>query len=208
MRNLLIGLMVLLVAPWAMAQGTSGSIELTPTVGYWFGDTLAHGTTGAFNTDVTIGDAPSYGLRLGYRFTPNWAFEAFLSQERADLLTGQAELFGGQSKLGNIDLTTGEVGFEGSFGHSRLVPFLAGGVGAMRLSPQLEGMRADTRFVGDFGGGLKLFFSPEVALRFDWRWHSVNVGNTHGGCDWWADCNSERDWLTFREVALGLTFVL
>jgi len=208
MRRCLIGLTVLLVAPWAMAQGTPGTIEITPTAGYWFGDTLARGTSGAFTTDVTVDDAPSYGIRIAYRFAPGWAVDGFLTQERADLLTGQAGLFGGQSKIGEMDLTTGEAGVEGSFGHSRLVPFLAGGIGATRLSPNVAGTRADTRFVGDLGGGLKLFFTPAVALRFDWRWHSVNVANTHDHCDNFHDCNYNRDWLTFREVSLGLTFVL
>jgi hypothetical protein len=208
MRRYLVVLSLLLVAPWAAAQGTAGSIELTPTVGFWFGDTLAQGTTGAFNFDVTIDDAPSYGLRLGYKFTPNWALEGFLSQERANLVTGQGELFGGQSKLGTIDLTTGEIGVEGCFGHSRLVPFLAGGIGAMRMDPKLQGMHADTRFVGDIGGGFKLFFSPAVALRFDWRYHSVNVGNSHDDCSSWLDCGDQHDWITFRELSLGLTFAL
>ncbi len=208
MRKWLLGFAVLLVGPWALAQGTPGTIELTPTAGYWYGDTLARGTSSAFNTAVTIDDASAYGLRIAYRFAPAWAFEGFLGQERADLLTGQAELFGGQQKIGTMDLTTGEVGVEGSFGHSRLVPFLAGGVGGMRLSPNLTGLHADTRFVGYFGAGVKLFFTQDVALRFDWRWHGVNVADSRDGCDSWHDCNYDRDWLNFREVALGLTFVL
>jgi hypothetical protein len=209
MRRLLIAATLMLIAPWAIAQGTPGSIELTPTVGYWFGDTLVRGTTNAFTTDVTIDDAPSYGLRVAYRFAPGWSFEGFFSQEQADLVTGQGELFGGQSKLGTIDLSTGELGVEGSFGHSRLVPFLSGGIGAMRLAPKLEGVRSDTRFVGNFGGGLKLFFSPAVALRLDWRWHSVNVSSTHhGDCNWQHDCHYNNDWITFGALGLGLTFVI
>ncbi len=79
-------------------------------------------------------------------------------------------------------MTTAEANMEVSFGHSRLVPFLAGGIGAMRLEPTLDAssggaLSSDTRFVGDFGGGLKLFFTPQVALRFDWRGHSVNIDN-------------------------------
>ena len=71
----------------------------------------------------------------------------------------------GLSKLGTMDMTTAEVNMEVAFGHSRFVPFLGGGVGAMRLDPTLhvEGangsLSADTKFVGDFGVGFKLFFS-------------------------------------------------
>jgi outer membrane beta-barrel protein len=197
-----------LVAGTALAQGTAGTVELTPTVGYWFGDTLTRGTTNTFDFDVNIDDAPAYGFRIAYRFSDTWALEGFLSRSRANLTTGHGELFGGSEKLGNIDLTTGEIGFEAGFGHSRLVPFLAAGIGAMNLSPDVHGMSSDTRFVGNMGLGFKLFFSPQVALRFDFRGHAVNVGDRHKDCDWWDDhCDSNGEWITFKEVALGLSFI-
>ncbi len=212
MRRLLVVLCLALATPQAFAQGTPNTVELTPTVGYWFGDTISRGAINTIPFDVTVDDAPSYGLRIGYRFTPNWAFEGFLARGRADLVTGNRELFGGQSRIGRMDMTTAEANMEVSFGHSRLVPFLAGGIGAMRLEPTLDAstggsLSSDTRLVGDFGGGLKLFFTPQVALRFDWRGHSVNIDNRHD-CGWWDDCSNDRNWLTFTEVGLGLTFVL
>jgi hypothetical protein len=200
---------VTLLAPWTFAQGEPGTVELTPTAGYWFGDTLAKGTTGAFPFDVTIDDAPGYGARLAYRFAPNWALEGFLARTRADLVTGSDQLFGGRTKIGDIDLTTGELSIEGSFGKSRLVPFFAGGVGAMRLDPKVAGTSADTRFVGNIGGGFKLFFTPQVALRLDARWHSVEVGNnSYHDCYRHNDWNCyNNDWISFFELGLGLTFV-
>jgi hypothetical protein len=205
-------LFLVVVAPFAAAQGTAGSVELTPTAGYWFGDTMSEGTTGIFDFDVTIDDAPAYGLRLGYRFSPNWALEGYFGQMRADLVTGDDELFAGQEKIGEIDVTAAEIGVEGSFGSSRLVPFLAGGIGAMRLDPDLSGASADTRFVGNFGGGFKLFFTPQIALRFDARIHSVLIGdNDDRDCDDWDDWEEwdcqYNDWLNFGELAVGLSFV-
>ena len=201
-------LAAILVAPMALAQGTPGTVELTPTVGYWFGDTLGRGVTDAFDFDVTIDDTPMYGLRLGYRFSENWALEGFAATGQADLKAGRGGIFEPSDRFGTMDLTVGEVGFEGSFGHRRLVPFLAGGIGAMHMSPNVNGIDAgsDTRFVGNFGGGFKLFFSPTTALRFDWRGHSVKVGDSND-CDWWDDCDYEDNWITFVEVAVGLTFV-
>ena len=215
MRTRLAGALAALLlgaAAEVRAQGNAGLVELTPTAGYWFGDTLSEGTTGIFDFDVTIDDAPAYGLRLGYRFAPNWALEGTFTQARADLVTGEDELFGGQQKVGEIDLTTAEIGVEGSFNGSRFVPFLAVGIGAMRLDPDLSGSSADTRFVGNFGGGFKLFFSPQVALRFDARFHSVLIGdNDDRNCDDWDDWDEwdckYNDWLTFGELALGLSFV-
>jgi opacity protein-like surface antigen len=212
MRRLLFVLCLAVAAPWAFAQGTPNTVELTPTVGYWFGDTISRGTINTVPFDVTVDDAPSYGLRIAYRFTPSGAFEGFLARGRADLITGHRELFGGQTRVGRMDMTTAEANMEVSFGHSRLVPFLAGGIGAMRLEPTLDAagggtLSSDTRFVGDFGGGLKLFFTPQIALRLDWRGHSVNIDN-RSDCSWWGDCSYDRNWLTFTEVGLGLTFVL
>ncbi|HNX50681.1 MAG TPA: outer membrane beta-barrel protein [Thermoanaerobaculaceae bacterium] len=209
MRKALVITICVLAATMAHAQGVSGTVELTPTMGYWFGDVMARGTTNQFDFDVTIDDAPQYGFRLAYRFTDNWALEGFLSRGRADLVTGSSELFGGRDKIGRIDITTGELGFECGFGHSRFVPFVAGGIGVTNLDPDLSTMSSDTRFSGNFGAGFKLFFTPQVALRFDWRGHGVNMGGDHhDDCDWWDDChNHGDDWLYFKEVALGLTFV-
>jgi len=217
MRRVLIAVCCVLAAPLGFAQGTPDTIELTPTVGYWFGDTISQGNVDNVNVDMTIDDATSYGLRMAYRFNPMWAVDVFLAKENADLITGHGDFFGGQSKLGTMDITTAEVNVEVSFGHSRFVPFLGGGVGAMRLDPNLhvEGananLSADTKFVGDFGIGFKLFFNPKLALRFEWRGHSVDFGdhdNYYEDCDWyWGGCNYENNWLTFSELSLGLTFV-
>ncbi|MGQ9496055.1 MAG: porin family protein [Thermoanaerobaculaceae bacterium] len=197
------GLAVSLSA-WAQTQG---SVELTPTVGFWLGDTIARGVTPSFFFDVTVDDAPAYGLRLGYRFAPNWAVDLALFRERADLVTGRRELFGGREKIGEIDLTTLEVGLEGSFGHRRVVPFLAGGIGATHLDPKFASASSDTRFTANFGGGFKIFFTPELALRFDWRGHFVHVGSDGDRCDFWDECDCGDEWLTFTEVGLGLSFV-
>ena len=215
MRRILITLCCVLVAPLAFAQGTPNTIELTPMVGYWFGDTISQGTINNVPFDMTLNDATSYGLRVAYRLTPNWAVEGYFVKARPDIVTGRGDFFGGMSKIGTMDLTTAEVNMEVAFGHSRFVPFLGGGVGAMRLAPTLhvEGasgsLSADTKFVGDFGVGFKLFFSPKIALRFDWRGHSVDL-NTYNNndCDWyWGGCYYDQNWLTFTELALGLTFV-
>jgi hypothetical protein len=203
----------IVAVPFAYAQGTPNTVELTPTAGYWFGDTISRGVINSVDFDVTVDDAPSYGLRIAYRFTPSLALEGFFAREKADLLTGHGDLFSGVNKVGRMDMTVAEANVEFSFGHRRLVPFIAGGIGAMRLEPTLfvgpggnTNLSADTRFLGDFGGGLKVFISPQVALRFDWRGHSVNVDNRRS-CDWWGDCAYDRNWLTFTELGLGLTFV-
>lgn len=218
MKKVLVLALLLSSAGWCAAQGTPGSVELTPMVGYWFGDSIARGTSDAIPFDVTIDDDIGYGLRLSYRFSEHWALEGTLVRETADLVTGDDEIFEGQSKLGEIDLTTGELGVEVSFGSSRLVPFLAGGIGMMHLAPDVPGLSSDTRFATNFGAGLKLFFTPELALRFDWRGHAVDVGGGGGddwdcddwdddcGCGYW-DCDWDEDWLGFSEVSLGLTFV-
>jgi hypothetical protein len=211
MKRVVPALAFLLVAPVVLAQGTAGSVELTPLVGYWFGDTLARGTIQGVDFNVTVDDAPAYGLDVSYKFAPNWGLDLLLAHSRADLLTGTRQLFSGTDRVGTLESTAAEVGVEGSFGHSRFVPYVSGGVGAMYLNPRITGvaLSSDTRFVGHFGAGFKLFLTPDIALRLGWRVHSVNVRNSHhGGCDWWEDCHYQNDWLNLNEVALGLTFAL
>lgn len=207
-----VAVLLLAAAPMASAQGQAPAFELTPTAGYWYGDTLSEGTTGIFDFDVTIDDAPSYGVRLAYRFTPALALELSYSDSTADMVTGEDELFGGEEKIGEIDVQVAEIALEGSFGTSRVVPFLAGGIGAMRLEPRLSGATADTRFVGNVGGGLKLFLTPQLALRIDARLHSVLVGeNEERNCDDWDDWEDwdcrYNEWLNFVEVAAGISIV-
>jgi hypothetical protein len=211
-RMVMIALCCALAATGAMAQGTPNTFELTPLIGYWFGDHISAGSFDYVNYDMTTGDATVYGLRAAYRFTPNWAVEGYLSQARPDLLTGQGGMHGGVSKVGTLDTTTAEVNMEFAFGHSRFVPFLGFGVGAMRLSPnytvaEVSGGYAQTQFVGDFGIGFKIFFDPKVALRFDWRGHTVDFNN-YDSCDWYyGGCYHGYDWVTFTELSLGVTFV-
>jgi opacity protein-like surface antigen len=206
MRKFLVVAVCLLAAPVVYGQGAAGTVELTPTVGYWFGDSLGRGSRDYQDYDLRIDDAPSYGLRMAYNFSDNWALEFMLARERADLVTGEDDLFGGSERLGNIDLSTAEVGFAVGFGHRRFVPFIAGGIGAMHLNPKISGMNDDTRFSANLGAGFKLYFSPNIALRFDWRGHSVDTGDDDEDCDWWDDCHDRQEWIRFSEVALGLSF--
>jgi Outer membrane protein beta-barrel domain len=212
MRWVLVAVCCFLAATLAFAQGTPNSFELTPLVGYWFGDHISTASFDYAYDDMRTGDATVYGLRAAYRFTPNWAVEGYLSQARPDLFAGYGGMHGEAMKVGTLDTTTAEVNMEVAFGHSRFVPFLGFGVGAMRLDPHytvggVSGGYAQTEFVGDFGVGFKIFFNPNVALRFDWRGHSVDF-NHYDSCDWdYGGCYYGYDWVTFTELSLGVTFV-
>jgi hypothetical protein len=219
MKRILAAAFMVLIAPWALAQGTPNTFELTPTIGYWFGDHMPGGTISGVNFDTSVDNATSFGLRAAYRFSPHWSVEGFLAWEQAGIVATQPGVFAGQTRIGTMDVGTAEVNMEYAFGHSRFVPFIAGGVGGMHLSPSLypgvvpganPNLSSAVRFVGDFGTGFKIFFSPDVALRFDLRWHSVDLNN-YSSCDWWYDyCGGyyNENWLTFTELGLGVTFVL
>lgn len=208
MRRLLIAAIVVLTAAGASAQGREGTVEFTPTVGFWFGDTLARGVQEGYDFDVTIDDDVAYGFRVGYKFTPSWALAGSFMFERADLITGSDEFLGDTNVLGTIDITSAEIGFEGTFGHARLAPLFDAGVGVVSLDPDSQNMRSDTDFAFHVGTGFKLFFSPDVAFRFDFRGHGVNIGQgDREDCDWWGDCSDSDDWIWMRELSIGLSFV-
>ena len=79
MRKGMIFIGLFLLAGSALAQGTAGTVELTPLAGYWFGDTFTRGTISGVNFDVRIDDAPAYGVRIAYKFTDVWALDGLMS---------------------------------------------------------------------------------------------------------------------------------
>ena len=57
-------------------------------------------------------------------------------------------------------------------GTNRFIPYFTVGAGAANLDPDVPGfpnLDSDTRFTLGIGGGVKWFFTPNFALRFDGR---------------------------------------
>ena len=140
-------LLVALSTP-ALAQIQPGSYSLSPFVGGFL-----------FEGDQNLKHKPAYGLRFGYDFTKNWGAELVFDYVR--------------TKYTIRDLNTNVYNYrlEGLYHFmpdSKLVPFLAIGVGGMTINYSGNTGHAN-RFTPAYGGGLKYFITESLALRADVR---------------------------------------
>jgi len=160
-------LLIALSTP-ALAEIRPGAYSISPFVGgFWFEG----------NQDLK--HRPVYGLRLGYDFTKNWGTEAVFDYV--------------DTKYNTTDTSTNVYNYrlEGLYHFmpdSKLVPFLAAGVGGMTINYRDETANK-TRATFSSGAGLKYFLTDRLALRADVR-HVLAFGSVYNNL----------------EYALGLTF--
>jgi OOP family OmpA-OmpF porin len=132
------------------AEVKAGAVSVTPFIG---------GYTFEGNEDLKT--APVFGLRGGYYFTQNLAVEGFFHYVPTE----------SESLPGNPSVKLYGFGIEGLYHfmpNSRLVPFVALGVGGSRYSVSGPGKDRD-RFTVDYGAGLKYYMMDNLALRADVR---------------------------------------
>ena len=143
-------IMMLAVTTAGHAEVKAGAFSVTPFIG---------GYTFEGNEDLKT--APVVGLRGGYHFTQNLGVEGFFNYVPT----------ASKSLPGNPDVKLYGLGIEGLYHfmpESRIVPFLAVGVGGNRYSVSGAITERD-RFTVDYGAGLKFFLTDNLALRVDVR---------------------------------------
>lgn len=205
-----------LISPLAWGQVVrQGTFEISPFAGYLFGGSFARGTTALFDTRVDVADHFTYGGSVGYNITSKFELEAHWSRSETSFVTDVHDNSGGlfsgsgRQRLGGLDIDyyLGYVTF--NFGHERAVPYISVGAGAARLDPRVAGTSAETetRFTGSLGAGLKMFFTPNVGLRFGGRYYGTSLPDSgHRSCDRHFDSCENRDWLSNGDVTGGLLF--
>jgi OOP family OmpA-OmpF porin len=143
-------IMMLAVTTVGHAEVKAGAFSVTPFIG---------GYTFEGNEDLKT--APVYGLRAGYQYTKNWGVEGFFSYIKTE----------DKSRAGNPGEKVYDYGIEGLYHflpESRLVPFLAVGVGGMSYD-RTGGLGDRNKLAVDYGAGLKFFLTENLALRADVR---------------------------------------
>jgi hypothetical protein len=210
-----VAVVALVLARPLSAQDRTGTWEITGFGGGYFGGTLYAGSTAIFNQDVQVGTAPTYGARLGYNFNRSFELEVGWSQAKPDITgPGSDLLFGQTVKLGTLTSNVVEGNFIFNITRGRIVPYLTLGAGAMIFSPEVAGYSgsSDTRFVGNFGGGVKMWVTPKLAFRIDGRYRSayISSGDNYyydtGGCNHGCYYYYGSNWYGSGEVTGGLTF--
>ena len=209
---LLLALLVAAASP-AFGQDRTGTVEITPVGGAYFGGRLDAGSNGLFNHDVEVKDAGTYGVRLGYNFNRRFGLEWGWTRAKADIQNvGSSVLWVAGTKLGELTVNQYDMNFVISMAHGRVIPYFTIGGGATTFQASLPGSTSstDTRFTANAGFGLKMFLDPKVALRFEGRGRSSYVSDSGCNSSWDSSChdshgNSDSRWYTSGEVTGGLT---
>ena len=132
----------------ARAEMKAGSFHISPMIGAYI-----------FEGDQNLDTGWNAALGLGYNFTPHWGAEAF-----AHYVDTQSQF----SRVGDVSgLVYRLDGLYHFILSDKVVPYLAAGLGGIRLDPDRGDTDNDT--VLAYGGGLKYFIYENVALRADLR---------------------------------------
>ena len=132
----------------ALAEMRAGAFYIIPQIGGYL-----------FEGNQNLDHSPTYGLGLGYTLDRHWATELSFN-----FIDAEFEAGGGSADgfLGRLD------GLYHFRPDSRLVPYLAAGIGGIRLDP--DAGSSDESFLINAGGGLKYFLTDTIAVRGDARY--------------------------------------
>ena len=153
-------LLVLPMAGTAIAEIRPGTWTLTPTIGGY-----------TFEGNQNLETGPLFGVKVGYEWTEQVGIEGFLMSVPTELTEPEnqgVDLFHGRGEILYYLAPK-----------SRLVPYLAGGLGLTKtIYPPGYEYRYTRRIAVDAGVGLKYDICPLLALRADLRY--VFLFGNHG----------------------------
>ena len=156
-------LSALLLCSPLLAEHAKGRVYLSPVIGHWM----------AFDDYNLMDDGALWGARLGIDLSRYFAIEALglygPSEISPDDAAGRFSMKSAYSGLGigaKVNLTAG-----------RVVPFLSASVARAGMHNDMAVTsvngyavdlgKSESKTMGVFGGGLEIFLSNSVALRFD-----------------------------------------
>lgn len=152
----------LLACAGAVGRDTSlPTLELTPFAGYRLGGDFELSDSGA---EVGLEDRGAFALAVNLPIDELSQYELFYGRQNTSLRT--------DSPLGSADVDVEYLHLGGMLIVSevrRVAPYLVGGLGATRITPDAAGARSETRFSFSLGAGLRAPLGRRVALRLEAR---------------------------------------
>ena len=196
-RKLVIALIASLALP------LSGQIiEITPTVGYTFGDTFDEIAAPGFgDAEIKIEDGQSFGLIFDVG-SPRTAFEFTWLHTSTELTTTVGAL-----PEFDYDSDNFQFGVVYYFNErSKTRPFVNGGIGWTDFD--IDGQDGDSRFSMSLGGGVSHYFSDRIGIRAQARWIPtyINTDDPYVVCDPFGFCYAVGDdnYLYQVDASVGL----
>jgi opacity protein-like surface antigen len=187
---------VLLASATVVAQSPEAGpqqFEVSPFIGYRVGGGFTLVDTGQH---ISLDGHQSLALALDLRADPETQYELFYSRQSTSLrgdgfaavgTTVEYLQFGGTLALDEL---------------GRVKPYIGGGLGLARLTPDLAVGHEDTRFALSFALGLRAPLSTHLALRLEARgfWTPVNTNTA-------VFCNSDQGGALCRVRVQGSSFL-
>jgi hypothetical protein len=136
------------------------SVEVSPFVGYLFGNDLFEAFVGPLNVD----GAASLGVVVDVPLYPGFQIEALYSHQQIDAITGLG--FDPRPASLRIAVDHFQAGGLQEYGDGRVRPFLTGTMGLTHFAIEAD---HELRFTLGAGGGVKLFPVSHVGVRLDGR---------------------------------------
>jgi len=160
MGILLVLIMLMATAASVQAEVKAGSVTVTPFFGFYNFE----------SRELELDNSYTLGLRAGYNFTENAGVEGVFNYVKTDMnelipITRDDDVY-----MYGLSLE----GLYHFFPDGKVVPFLAAGIG--NLYYDSPGGHMD-KLTFDYGAGLKLFLTEDVALRADIR-HVIPMNET------------------------------
>ncbi len=193
----------LLVFP--VFSAAQGGIELTPTAGMRWGGELNTGYGEIFGVDVKVKDSASFGLVFDVDLN-RWLFLELMADHQSSEL-GTGRICEPPEVVAHVDVDYYHIGLGWQWHMRTLRPFVISSIGWTTISPDLPGLRDESRFSMSLGGGLKVDFNKTIGLRLELRtfWTDTSDENWWDNDDWWDDdCNNhgcDDDWNGFNDFA-------
>ena len=192
----------------ALAQDRTGTVEISPFGGGYFGGDLYDGSLGRIHAESDW----AYGVRLAYNVTRHFGIEVDWTQARPKLHTDHYASPYTSSTVGHLHHDVFEANGIFNFGTGRVYGYIGLGAGASVLKTELNAGPSDTqtRFTGNLSAGMKAFVTPRFGFRLDGRLrstdtnHTTNQGTT---CDYYGYCyHYHSTWYYSSELTGGLIF--
>lgn len=182
--------------------------ELTPQIQYRFGGTISGENNAITDADLDVNESAGYGITFDIPLSRGIQLELLASHQPTELRFDEG-VFGGSFDVADIDITYYHVGvlFQGT--GPKVSPFFVASAGGTHLNPDVPGASSEDRFSLSLGGGVKIFFTDNIGMRFEGRgfWTAIDDGSgdydCHHGC-YWDDYYRED--LTQGMASAGLIF--
>jgi hypothetical protein len=212
---------VLALASPALAQDRTGTWEISPFVGGYFGGRLYDSYTVPFSSGSVSNvrylepdDDLAYGARLAYNVTRYFGFEVDWTSSRADLHA--PNYYGSVPRnleVGTLRQDVYEANGLFNFGRRHVIGYFGIGGGVAVLKQDVAGVDSTAmgRFTANVSVGGKFFFVPRFGIRIDGRYRVINLTDDRNdySCDhnYYSTCNDRhRNWSYNGEVTGGLVF--